>query len=525
MAMLNEITLLRRFVEKGDQEAFAEVVRRRVDFVYSAALRQVGRDAHLAQDVTQGVFLALARGARSLAGRPVLTGWFYTTTRFLAAKAVRSHRRWQDRTQEAHTMNEIQNEAAGEPDWAALRPVLDDAMHELGDRDREAVLLRYFENRPFADIATACGLNENSARMRVERALEKLRLRLSRHGITSTTTALAVALSTQTIVAAPAGLAAAAANTSLVAAGASSAALHFLEFMSMTKAKIALAGAVAAVLAVGGYYVGQERTKAEWALRTQAADLQIAELVRQRDENARLNAAGFQQAREFAALREEHQQLVDQVRELTAAGTSRTPASGAAGDETAGDEPLSPVRTLADLQKRKLVDARMTFIDRQGKIGDAFAELFHLTADEREVLQQEVERVRQQLDVAALAHAKASQDDAGNLVVEIPPLTGGAELYDQLLDSFAQTLGPDRNALFFDLGTRQVEEALNSFGAEQRTLTVRRGAAPTEGAANYTVTDSRKTKDGSRTSTSNPGSRARLAASLGAIAQLLPPEF
>ena len=179
--MTDDAELLRRYAEEKSQEAFAELVRRHLGLVYHAALRQCGGDAHRAQDVAQTVFADVARKARSLARRPALAGWLHTSTRYAAAQAVRGEVRRQRREQEAHAMNEIMAKANSDDaaaDWERMRPVIDEALHALGERDREAVLARFFEGRAFAEIGRQLALSEDAARMRVERALEKLRVAL-----------------------------------------------------------------------------------------------------------------------------------------------------------------------------------------------------------------------------------------------------------------------------------------------------------------------------------------------------------
>ena len=208
--MIPDHELLRRYAETGDETSFAELVRRHVSLVYSAALRQVNGDAHLAQDVTQLVFADFARKAGALALHRVLAGWLFTSTRYAAAKLVRGAQRRRAREAEAELMQEIvHDDRANAPDWAKVQPVLDAALAELGETDRTAVLLRFFEGRDFAGVGARLGLSDNTARMRVERAMEKLRVALDRRGVTSTTAALALALGNQAVVAAPAGLAAA----------------------------------------------------------------------------------------------------------------------------------------------------------------------------------------------------------------------------------------------------------------------------------------------------------------------------
>jgi RNA polymerase sigma factor (sigma-70 family) len=202
--MIEDAELLRRYSEHGSEEAFTELVRRHVNLVYFTALRVVGGNAHLADDVTQRVFGDLARKASSLKDRPVIAGWLYTGTRYAAAHAVRSERRRRTHEQEGQEMNELCS--APECDWEQLRPIIDDSMDELNERDREVVLLRFFENRPMAEIGAKFSLSPDAARMRIDRALEKLRGLLAKRGIASTSAALAAAFISQSGMAAPSGL-------------------------------------------------------------------------------------------------------------------------------------------------------------------------------------------------------------------------------------------------------------------------------------------------------------------------------
>jgi RNA polymerase sigma factor (sigma-70 family) len=202
--MTEDSQLLRRYVEERSEKAFTELVNRHVNLVYFAALRRVGGDRHLADDVTQSVFADLARKAASLQDRPVLAGWLYTSTRFAAAQAVRSEQRRRTHEQEAHTMHELHAEP--ETNWEQLRPVIDEALDDLSELEREALLLRFFENRPLAEVGARFSLSPDAARMRVDRALDKLRGLLARRGVASTAAALATVFAGQSGIAAPAGL-------------------------------------------------------------------------------------------------------------------------------------------------------------------------------------------------------------------------------------------------------------------------------------------------------------------------------
>src|SRR6185437_8073679 len=142
---MNDLTdqqLLRDYAARRTEAAFAELARRYVDFVYSAARRMV-RDAHLAEDVTQSAFAALAQNAGQLAGRAVLAGWLHRTAQNLAANVVRSEVRRRAREQEAAAMNELL-ESDNDSVWEHIAPQLDDALGELSEADRDALLLRYF---------------------------------------------------------------------------------------------------------------------------------------------------------------------------------------------------------------------------------------------------------------------------------------------------------------------------------------------------------------------------------------------
>jgi RNA polymerase sigma factor (sigma-70 family) len=195
---------LRGYIQNGSEEAFSELVARHVDLVYSVALRLVGGDAHLAQDVVQTVFMDLSLKARSLLSSPTLPGWLCRHTFFVASAKVRAEQRRRARERHAAQMNELQQSAGR--DWDELSPVLDAALQQLGAADRDAIVLRYFKCCDLKAVGATLGLSEDTAQKRVSRALEKLRRGLSKRGVALTGTTLGAVLASHAVTAAPLGM-------------------------------------------------------------------------------------------------------------------------------------------------------------------------------------------------------------------------------------------------------------------------------------------------------------------------------
>jgi len=294
MTTLEDAELLRRYTVDRSEAAFAELVERHLTPVYSFALRQVGGDAHLAKDIVQLVFTALARKAGQLTDRQVLGGWLCRTTHFAARDVVRAERRRRTREREAHTMDESSPAADANPDWEKLHPMLDQTMGELREADRDAVWLRFFEGRSFAEVGAKLQLSENAARMRVERALDKLHDALARRGVTSTAAALSATLANQASVAAPAGLASTVTGVALAGATGVGGTLGVLAFMSTGKLVSGIVGVVG-LLAIG---TAIYQTK---ALRDSTA-VASAMMAQRDDLEARLAAAEKRAQHSEAAL-------------------------------------------------------------------------------------------------------------------------------------------------------------------------------------------------------------------------------
>lgn len=202
--MNEDMALVREYGASDSEQAFQTLVSRHLKLVYSAALRQVG-DPQLAEDVTQAVFIILARKAKSFGEKVILSGWLYRTTRFASADALKTQRRRQMREQEAHMEAMIQSSQT-DLDWERLSPILDEAMAQLRDKDRDAIVLRFFENKNLREVGTAMGLEERAAQKRLARGLEKLRAFFAKRGVTLTAAVIAGALGANSVQAAPAGM-------------------------------------------------------------------------------------------------------------------------------------------------------------------------------------------------------------------------------------------------------------------------------------------------------------------------------
>ena len=286
-AMVEDQQLLSQYATDGSEAAFGELVARYVNLVYSAALRRAGGDTHLAQDAAQLVFSDLARKARSLPSGVVLAGWLHRATYYSTAQLLRTERRRQAREQEAVAMIALTSEPA--PDWELIRPLLDEALDGLGHADRDALVLRFFEQRSLAEVGHALGSNEDAARKRVTRALDKLRAHLVRRGVTTPAAVLSAVISVHAVQTAPAGLAAAITSASLtgVAAG-TGATLTVIKLMAMTKLKVSLVSALL-VASVATPLVIQHQAKVRLREENQALRQQTDQLASLAAENERLS--------------------------------------------------------------------------------------------------------------------------------------------------------------------------------------------------------------------------------------------
>ncbi len=281
--MTDSQRLLADYVTNGSEQAFRELVTRYLDLVYSTAVRLVSGDAHRAKDVAQTVFVDLARKAPGLSHDVMLGGWLHRHTCFVASKIMRGERRRQFRERQAVEMNALQDHA--EPNLTQVTPVLDEAINQLGEQDRTAIMLRFFEQRGLRSVGEALGSTENAAQKRVTRALEELRVLLKHRGVTSSAAALGTVLASEAITAAPAGLAATVSSAALAGAAAGTATtLSLLKIMTMTNLKLGISALVVAGATTALVVQHQAQTK----LREEAESLQ-EQVTQLQSENGRLS--------------------------------------------------------------------------------------------------------------------------------------------------------------------------------------------------------------------------------------------
>jgi RNA polymerase sigma factor (sigma-70 family) len=248
----DDITRLKQYVE-GDESAFAVLVERYVHLVYSTALRQAGNPSQ-AEEITQAVFIILAQKAKSLGPRTIMSGWLYQTARLAAANFLRSEIRRQKREQEAY-MESLLNEPTPNL-WQQIAPLLDDAMGHLSEKDRNVVVLRYFQNQSAAEIGDALGIDSSTAQKRITRAVGRLRKFFAKRSVAHSAELITGAISANSVQAAPVALAKSVTAVALAKGAAASISTltlikGALKIMAWTKAKTAIVVSACVLLTAG----------------------------------------------------------------------------------------------------------------------------------------------------------------------------------------------------------------------------------------------------------------------------------
>lgn len=334
--------LLARYAGNGSEDAFAEIVRRHLNLVFSAALRQV-RQPQLAEEITQSVFVDLARQARRLSSDTVLSAWLYQVTRRTAIDVIRRESRRQIREQIAHQLNAMN---APDKDWTQIEPLLEQAMDTLEERERTALILRFFERKSLSEVGAVLGINEEAARKRVNRSVERLREFFVRRGVSISQMGLGATIATNAIQAAPTALGPAIISTALVSGTtAAASATAISKIIAMTTIQKALV-TTTLVAVVAGLYEAHEASDARSQLlvaqqQGKLLSSQIDELTHQRDELSAQFAASKDDksksgSNELLRLRNEVGQLRAQL-----ASTSNVRREAAASPDS-GEKGITP---------------------------------------------------------------------------------------------------------------------------------------------------------------------------------------
>ena len=320
MQSTDDSALLRQYLEDRSDAAFAALVARHINLVYSVALRHVG-DPHQAEEITQAVFILLARKAAQLRHDKALSSWLFQATRLTASNFVRGETRRHRREQEAH-MQAVLDES-GNDVWRQIAPLLDTAVASLSEQDRQAIVLRFYEGRNLRDVGAALGASEDAAEKRVSRAVERLREFLAKRGVTAGANGLVVVMSANAVQAAPVGLAATLSSAALASAAMGGGALTVLKFMTATKLKTGIIGAIAAA-SVATTLMIQHQAQARMRAADASSRQQADELARLQSERERLSdllaqASGADdRSSELMRLRDEAAMLRPQTNDLAA---------------------------------------------------------------------------------------------------------------------------------------------------------------------------------------------------------------
>lgn len=393
--------LLRAYVAENSEEAFRGLVEGHIGLVYSTALRIVRRDVALARDITQIVFADLARKARTLPADVVLSGWLHRHTNFTASKVLRSESRRRTREKEAAEMN-----ANNESDtvWEQLMPLLDGAIGSLPARDRDAVVMRFFDKRDFRSLASSLKLSEDAAQKRVSRALEKLRRHFERRGVAVSTVTLSGLITAHALSAVPATLASAVAGAAVAQAGA--AATPFLISLFMANIKTVAVSAVI-IAAVTTPLVFQHNSIARLRADNQRLQQQIAT---QAESPPAPSIAPSADNRELLQLRAEVARLRREQMQLAKVEGEKKSSSPITQAVPSGPQESVPSETWADRGFATPLDTLQTahWAIRSANV-EKFRESIMITDDARRKLH----------DVIAKMAAKADPAEAAKVLDEI----------------------------------------------------------------------------------------------------------
>lgn len=386
---MGDMDLLQEYTTRNSDEAFAAIVARHINLVYSVALRHAGNPHH-AQEITQAVFIVLARKARSLRSGTVLSGWLFHAARMTASNFLRSEMRRARREQEAYMQASL-GDAEGGNDWQQVAPLLDEAIADLGEKDRNAVVLRYVEGKDLKEVGLALGASEDAAKKRVSRAVERLRGYFTKRGVVLSGAALGAAISANAMQAAPAGLAAAIAanalNTTVATASTLTLVKGTLKLMAWTKVKIAAGVAVAALMAYQ-WHLNADQSDQITELRTQLQDAQ-QQAVQEQATIDKLNQQKLAMVEEKREAQKASANLLAHQRATFNASTAKLTAAAAGGKSNTPGSALSKLfddpsmkAMMREQQMKMLKDQYAPFIKQVNLSPEAADKFIQLLADD-----------------------------------------------------------------------------------------------------------------------------------------------
>jgi RNA polymerase sigma factor (sigma-70 family) len=350
---MNDLDLLRQYTQEASEEAFATLVQRHLNLVYATALRQV-RSPQLAEDVSQSVFFTLAKNARTLRRDTILAAWLYRVTRRAAIDVARGESRRQQREQIALDLANMKSDS---PEWMRIEGLLDEVLETLEEPDRNAILLRFFQNKSLREVGEILGTSEEAARKRVSRAIEQLRSMFAQRGIAVGAAGLVALLGAQALHAAPVGLGA----TISAVAFSGAAAIHPVTTIAATKAiamtmiqKTLITTAFAAAVGTGLYEARQASHYQEEALAAKQQQDALAQqnlkLQNERDDVTNQIATLKSEASKFRSNTSELVKLRREVSRLRDA--SKAVAQRNASAAEVNDPIDSTMKSWADRSKK-----------------------------------------------------------------------------------------------------------------------------------------------------------------------------
>lgn len=475
--------LLEAHVHRRDEDAFAQLVRRHVNLVFGTALRILG-DRSAAEEVAQNVFVTLARKAASIRAGEGLAGWLHRAAVLEARMRQRTDLRRRNREEAAARLGTTMDTT--EPTDPLPFGILDDALLELPEKDRQALFLRYFERRPFREIGRSLGMGEDAAQKRASRALEALAAVLRRRGAATATAALAArTLEAAALTGAPVHLASTIAAATV---GVSSSALGILlaKLMAYSKTQTTVACLLLASAPVGYQWhvaAGLRRAEAEAALELSTTQDSLARAEAEADATRRrLDALSERLADARSQLRRDDDQVATAALDGDAslylwsdtATHVRVPKrvahrlrfSGTVLLPTSSD--TAPVRTAVEA------------VGAEGFLAEPLVEALGVTHAEaeaiREAFAQTAASLRDQFQAAAYLTNRAptqfGSEGKPTATLVTPALPDrGVELRDRLRNRLDRILGPERSELVWQQAQATFENEFNRFGGIERIQT------------------------------------------------------